>query len=154
MTQEAAFMRAPDFRKIVGGVCADDEYWRYLELGEFRLCRCTSCKKWLWPANFRCPACGGWDQEWVRLEPEGVIYSWTRTWYNFDRVRERAEDLPFVVVLAEIPAADNVRVIGVLTGAEEGLRIGAKVRGVFLPPQTKTKGYPSLCWKLEEGAGR
>src|SRR5581483_4224404 len=135
----------PPYARIGGGISADDAYWEHLDQGEFRLQRCASCKRWIWPANYRCAGCGGWDMEWVRLQPEGRIYSWTRTWYAFDRTQERAEDVPYVVVVAEIPEADCVRVIGVLKGAEQGLKIGARVRGEIQPRGPKSKGYPSLC---------
>lgn len=138
------------FRKnrIIGGIGADDKYWEGLEEGEFRLCRCAECKQWMWPAHWRCGKCGSWEQEWVALEPVGTVFSWTRTWYSFDRVRERAEDVPYVVILAEMPAAGGARVIGVLKGSEEGLRIGAPVRGSIDPPSEKSKGYAAIRWSI------
>jgi uncharacterized OB-fold protein len=134
--------------KIVGGIGADDKYWEGLEEGEFRLPRCADCKKWMWPAHWRCAKCGSWEQEWVKLDPVGTVFSWTRTWYAFDRVKERAGDIPYVVVLAEIPASDGARVLGVLKGSEEGLKIGAPVRGSIDPPSEKSKGYAAIRWSL------
>jgi uncharacterized OB-fold protein len=134
--------------KIVGGIGADDEYWRALERGEFRLPRCAGCGAWTWPAHFRCGHCGSWQMNWTALEPKGLVYSWTRTWYAFDRVLERAADVPYVTILAEIPAANGARVMGVLEGGEAGLRIGAAVAGLIAPPAEKTKGYPSIRWTL------
>ena len=78
----------------------------------------------------------------------GTVYAWTRCWYTFDRTTERAPDLPYVVVLTEIPAADGARVIGVLRGAEQQLRIGAPVRGYIDAPSAKTKGYAAIRWVL------
>ena len=78
----------------------------------------------------------------------GSVYSWTRSWYAFDRTRERAEDVPYVVVLAELHEAGKARVIGVLDGPDAGLRIGAGVRGHIDPPSPKSKGYPALRWSL------
>jgi uncharacterized OB-fold protein len=135
--------------KIVGAIEADDEYWRGLEDGVFKLSRCAACKTWIWPAHHRCGTCGSWELEWVALEPVGKVFTYTRTRYAFDRVIERAEDVPYVTVVAEIPAADNVRVMGLLAGDETGLAIGAEVRGLILPPSAKTKHYPSLCWQLQ-----
>lgn len=134
--------------RIVGGIGADEEYWNGLERGVFQLPRCTGCKKWMWPAHFRCGACGTWDLAWEEVKPEGVVYSWTRTWYPFDRTRERSEDVPYVVVLAEIPHAGGARVMGVLSGPEDKLKIGAAVRGRILAPSPKSKGYPSITWEL------
>ena len=140
----------PSFQanRIVGGIGADEEYWNGLARGEFTLPRCAQCERWMWPAHFRCPDCGSWEFKWVPLEPVGTVYTWTRTWYAFDRVKERAEDVPYVTVLAEIPVAANARVLGILSGSEEGLDVGKPVRGVILPPSEKSKGYPSIAWIL------
>lgn len=137
--------------KISGGIGADGPYWSGLAEGRFTLCRCASCGAWMWPAHHRCGKCGSWEQAWAEVAPEGRVYSWTRTWYGFDRTRERADGLPYVVILAEIPAADGARVLGVLEGDEDGLRIGAPVTGRILPPSPKSKGYPSIVWVLQRG---
>ncbi len=134
--------------RIVGGIGADDEYWRGLEQGVFKLPRCTGCDAWTWPAHFRCGKCGAWELNWVALEPVGIVYSWTRSWYAFDRVRERAADIPYVTIVAEIPHADGARVMGVLAGDETRLRVGAAVRGTIAPPEEKTKNYASIRWRL------
>lgn len=135
--------------KITGAIEADDEYWRGLEEGKFQLPRCSSCKSWTWPAHFRCGHCGSWDFEWVELEPKGRVFTYTRTRYAFDRVLERKDDVPYVTIVAEIPEANNVRVMGVLKGDETGLKIGAPVIGSIDPPSPKTKHYPSIRWELE-----
>lgn len=134
--------------KIIGGIGADDLYWAGLEDGEFRIQRCAKCAAWTWPANHRCGKCGSWEFVWETLEPVGTVYSWTRSYYAFDRVLERREDVPYVTVLAEIPAAGNARVMGVLEGDETALKCGAPVRGVIAPPEEKTKWYPSIRWSL------
>ena len=135
--------------KITGAIEADDEYWRGLEDGAFRLPRCAECKHWTWPAHFRCGHCGSWEFKWVALEPQGRVFTYTRTRYAFDRVIERKDQVPYVTIVAEIPAADNVRVMGVLKGGEEGLAIGATVNGSIDPPDPLTKHYPSLRWALK-----
>jgi uncharacterized OB-fold protein len=134
--------------RIVGGNGADDEYWRGLERGVFQLPRCAGCRRWTWPAQFRCGQCGSWEFEWVPLEPNGIIFSWTRSFYAFDRVVERRADLPYVTVVTELPGADGARVIGVLKGDETGLRIGTAVRGTIDPPCEKSKWYPSIRWEI------
>jgi uncharacterized OB-fold protein len=134
--------------KIVGAIEADDQYWRNLEEGKFTLPRCSGCKGWTWPAHFRCGHCGSWEFEWVALEPRGRVFTWTRTHYAFDRVLERKEDVPYVTIVAELPEAGNVRVMGVLKGSETGLRIGAAVRGTIDPPDEKSKFYPAIRWEL------
>lgn len=137
-------------QRISGGIGADGRYWEALEEGNFELPRCADCKRWVWPAHFRCGQCGCWQLLWQPVEPVGTVYAWTRCWYTFDRTIERVPEVPYVVVLAEIPAADGARVIGVLRGAEELLRIGAPVRGHIDAPSAKTKEYATIRWELAE----
>jgi uncharacterized protein len=134
--------------KIIGAIEADDQYWRSLEEGEFKLPRCASCKNWTWPAHFRCGRCGSWDFEWVALEPKGTIFTWTRTQYAFDRVLERKAQVPYVTVVAEVPAAAGVRVMGVLKGDERNLHTGMAVQGSIDPPSASSKWYPSIRWEV------
>jgi uncharacterized protein len=134
--------------KITGAIEADDTFWRNLEDGQFTLPRCPSCHTWTWPAHFRCGHCGSWDFDWVAVQPEGRIFSYTRTRYAFDRVLERRDQVPYVTAVVELPEAGNVRVIGVLKGDETGLKIGAKVRGTIDPPSETSKFYPAVRWEL------
>ena len=134
--------------RIAGGVAADDHYWEGLEEGRFRLPRCAECKIWIWPAHWRCGTCGSWETEWQDVDPVGILYSYTRTWYAFDRIKEREGQVPYVVALAEIPAAGNTRVIGMLKGDESALRIGAPVRGEIDPPSPLSKGYATIRWVI------
>ncbi|MUL82328.1 MULTISPECIES: Zn-ribbon domain-containing OB-fold protein [unclassified Mycolicibacterium] len=140
--------------RISGGIGADDQYWEALERDEFRLPRCSDCRRWTWPAHYRCGQCGSWDFTWDRVEPVGTVYTWTRCWYTFDRTAERAPDVPYVVVVAEIEAAGGARVIGALQGSEEALEVGAIVHGHIDPPSDKSKGYPALRWSLSPQGGR
>jgi uncharacterized OB-fold protein len=134
--------------KISGAIEADDQFWRSLEEGEFRLPRCVSCKQWTWPAHFRCGRCGSWDFEWVVLEPEGTIFTWTRTHYAFDRVLERKSQLPYVTVVAELPKAGGARVMGVLKEDRSDLHTGMPVRGTIDPPSSASKWYPAIRWEV------
>lgn len=136
--------------RITGGVGADDRYWEGLEEGRFLLPRCAGCGRWMWPAHWRCGECGSWGLEWMDVEPVGTVYSWTRTHLSFDRVRERAAMVPYVLVLCELHDADARRVLGVLAGSESGLRIGAPVYGRIDPPAPESKGYASIRWVLDE----
>lgn len=134
--------------RIRGGIGADGPYWDALERGVFQLPRCAGCGAWMWPAHYRCGDCGSWDMAWVPLDPIGTLYTWTRMHQAPVLVRERTEDVPYVTLLAEIPAAGGKRVVGALHGSEDGLAIGTPIRGVFLPPSPKTKGYATLGWEI------
>jgi uncharacterized protein len=134
--------------RIRGGIGADEDYWLAIERGEFRISRCASCRTWMWPANFRCGDCGSWEIAWEEVPAEGVIYTWTRNHAVSEVLAERQADLPYVTLLVELPQAGGARVAGVLEGAEEGLKIGAKVVGRLLPPSDKAKGYGSVVWSI------
>jgi uncharacterized protein len=134
--------------RITGGIGADDRFWESLEDGEFRLPRCADCATWMWPAHFRCAACGSWEQVWEQVEMRGRVYSWTRTHQVYDRTKERAAELPYVVVVAELPAADGARVVGMLAGPDERVRCGAAVRGHIEPPAEASKGYATVRWSV------
>lgn len=135
--------------RIAGGIAADDEYWKALEDKKFKLPRCAGCERWTWPAHFRCAECGSWDFKWEEVEPVGRVFSWTKTWMAFETIHERANSLPYVTVLTELPQAGSARVMGVLKGGEEKLRVGAPVIGTIDPPSDLTKGYATIRWTLK-----
>lgn len=134
--------------RIRGGIGADEEYWLALERGEFKLARCADCRKWMWPAHFRCGDCGSWDIAWEDVEPVGTVYTWTRNHAVSDVIKERRGDLPYVTLLVELPQAGGARVAGMLDGSYNGLRIGARVRGKIRPPEDRSRGYATMAWEL------
>jgi hypothetical protein len=72
------------------------------------------------------------------------VFSWTTTWYPFDRVPERHDQIPYTVVVASIAAASGAKVLGMLDGSDHALAVGAPVRGRIDPPAFRSKGYPSI----------
>ena len=75
-----------NFRKnrLVGFIDCGDAFWEHLEDGEFRLCQCAGCERWMWETQYggmdiRCGDCGSWDQNWVEVEPvltsESPVYT-------------------------------------------------------------------------------
>ncbi len=139
-------------QRIRGGIGADEEYWLAIERGEYRISRCADCRTWMWPANFRCGACGSWEVAWEAVEPVGTIYTWTRNHAVSEALAERQADLPYVTLLVELPQAGGARVAGVLEGSEEKLRIGARVRGRIAEPSPRSKGYGTIIWSIVEAA--
>lgn len=135
-------------QRIVGGIGADDEFWRGLERGVFLLPRCEGCDAWTWPAHYRCGRCGAWSFRWEERAMTGKVFSWTRSWYAFDRVRERSDDIPYATLVVEIEDAGGARIIGALEGDDADLRVGVSVVGRIEPPSAKTKGYATVVWRL------
>jgi uncharacterized OB-fold protein len=125
-----------------------DTYWEGLEEGEFRLCRCTACKVWIWPVIERCGACGSWDREWIAVEPTGVVWGWSRIRHALDGMEHRKDDIPYVVVSAAVGGPNGPKVLGVLKGSEDGLKVGAPVRGTIDPPSPSARGYAAIRWSI------
>jgi uncharacterized OB-fold protein len=124
----------------------DAPYWHGLRRGELVVERCTGCRTWIWPAEWRCGECGSFELGWESVEPTGTVYSWTRTHYPFDP--SHADLIPYVHVLVALTEAGGRRLLGILTGDQTGLRIGATVRGYVEPPSARTLDLPALRWEL------
>jgi uncharacterized OB-fold protein len=122
----------------------DAEHWTGLGRGVYLLPRCPDCRRWVWPVQPRCGVCGHVGMAWEAVPMEGAVYSWIRTWYPF--VDERAGSLPYVTVLVELPAAGNVRVLGIYEGDDQRLRTSAAVTGRIAEPSEATFGLPSVVW--------
>jgi uncharacterized OB-fold protein len=130
----------------------DAPYWDGLAHQELRVQQCSQCRYWQWPADWRCPACGSYELGWTTVAPEGVIYSWIRTHYPF--VPGYGEQLPYVSVLVELPAAGNVRMMGLLVGDTTDPHIGDRLAGEFAAATSGTLDLPVLHWRKQDGAAR
>jgi uncharacterized OB-fold protein len=123
----------------------DTPHWEGLRAGEVRVQRCTSCGNWIWAPQPLCPRCHSFELAWPAVEPAGAVYSWTRTWQPF--TPELSGHVPFVVALAELPAAGGRRLLGVLRdGDGADVRVGQPVRGEIDSPAPG--GWPVLRWRL------
>jgi hypothetical protein len=135
----------------------DDEFWRGLEDGVLKLPRCAGCGIWRWEsvrAIFgaviaRCGECGTWPMRWSNVDLIGLLYGWVRTNQPLFGVEERWNDVPYVTIEVTVAENNGPRVMGLLQGGTDGLRIGATVRGSILPPTTSSKWYPALSWSLD-----
>lgn len=126
------------------GSRVDAPYWAGLERGELRVQRCAGCAQWIWPAEWRCGVCGSFESEWPEVAPVGRVYTWTRTHYPF----VPGYEVPYVHVLVALNEAGGRRLLGVLTGSDDGLRIGAEVAGHVEPASELTRNLPALRWRL------
>jgi uncharacterized protein len=124
----------------------DRAHWEGLRSGEIRIQRCARCGHWIWAPQPVCPRCHSFDLTWPAVEPNGTVYSWTRTWQPF--TPELSGHLPFVVVLAELASAGGRRLLGVLRdGDGTDVRVGQPVRGE-IDPAPSPGGWPVLRWRL------
>lgn len=129
---------------------ADGPYWTGLAQGQLQLPRCSQCKAWHWPAVFRCGHCGAWDIGWEPVSAEGEIYSWTRTHHGF--AGTEGIGVPYVSLVVSLPQAGGRRLLGLLSGSDAGLRIGARVRGTIATTRVGSDDIPALHWQLDGGA--
>jgi len=124
----------------------DTPHWAGLRDGEVRVQRCARCGQWIWAPQPICPRCHSFELAWPVVEPAGTVYSWTRTWQPF--TPELSGHVPFVVVLAELPAAGGRRLLGVLRdGDDADVRVGQAVWGE-IDPAPHPGGWSVLRWRL------
>jgi len=124
----------------------DRAHWEGLRSGEVRIQRCARCGHWIWAPQPVCPRCHSFDLIWPAVEPNGTVYSWTRTWQPF--TPELSGHLPFVIVLAELASAGGRRLLGVLRdGDGADVRVGQPVRGE-IDSASSPGAWPVLRWRL------
>ena len=136
----------------------DDPYWQGLEEGLLQFPKCPGCGMWRWESMggtfgaplLRCPQCGTWDMDWTEVAMEGTVYSWTTTNQVFHGVEGRSGALPYTTLNVEIDVPEDwkPRVLGVLKGSAEKLRVGARVVGSIDPASAESNFYPCLRWAI------
>ena len=119
----------------------DEGHWEGLKAGELRIQRCGACSRWIWVAQPLCPSCHTFDPLWESVEPEGVVYAWTRTVKAFHPTAE----VPYVTVLVELPQAGGKRILGLYAGDGDPV-IGSRVRGYF-EPAPDSDSWPLIRWE-------
>lgn len=104
---------------------ADIPYWAALAEGRLKVQCCQSCGTWAWPPVSRCGTCGNWEPDWRETPLTGRLYSWIRTCQPFGG----SEEIPFVSLLVELPAAGGKRLMALYEGDESKLAIGMALTG-------------------------
>ena len=121
-------------------------YWDGTRRGELMVQRCRECRTWVWGPEWICHQCHCFDLDWQPVEGKGRIYSWERVWHP---VHPALKDHgPYIVVLVELPGADNIRMIGNLLGdPTQDVPIGAEVEAVFEPHDDADPAYTLVQWR-------
>lgn len=121
-------------------------YWNGLKEGVLTIQRCKSCGGWQWGPEWVCHRCLSFDMGWEQVAPRGRIYSWERVWHPVHPALKGHG--PYIVVLVELPQADNVRLIGNLIGdPQQAVKIGAEVEGVFEHHPQANPAYSLMNWR-------
>lgn len=125
----------------------DAPFWEGLAQDKLLLQRCNSCGRWQWGAEWVCHRCHSLDLRFEETEATGSIYSHQRVWHPVHPAL--ADQGAFVIVLVELPHADNVRMVGNLLGDPmQDLVIGAQVDGVFEHHRDNDPPFTLLHWQV------
>jgi len=126
----------------------DTPYWEGLKDNKLVVQRCKECRQWQWGPEWICHACRSFDIGWSEVPGSGLIYSWERVWHPVHPALQ--EQGPYIVVLVELPDADNIRMVGNLLGdPRQDIVIGASVSVVFEHHQDAKLPYTLAHWKTD-----
>ncbi len=125
----------------------DQRYWEGLNDEQIYLQRCTDCGGWQWGPEWICHRCLSFDLEFEAVAPTGRIYSFERVWHPVHPALN--EQGPYIVVLVELPQADNVRLVGNLLGdPHQKVTFGAEVEAVFEHHTDADTPFTLLQWRF------
>lgn len=125
----------------------DATYWEGAQRHELWVQRCDSCGTHQWGPEWMCHACRSFDVGWAQVEPTGVIYSWERPHHPVHPAL--TDQGPYLVVLVELPHADNLRMVGNLLGDPlQDVTIGAPVEAVFEDHVDHDPPFTLVQWRV------
>lgn len=131
-------------KPVADGMGLDTAYWEATAEHRLAVQRCRSCQHFQWGPEWVCWRCGSDDIGWEDVAPTGVIYSWERVWHPVHPAL--VASVPYLVVLVELPQADNIRMVGNLLGdRRQEVSIGAAVHAEF----EDHDGYTLVQWALD-----
>ncbi len=123
----------------------DTEFWESAKRHELVVQRCNACQTFQWGPEWVCHNCHSFDVGWAKVSGRGRIYSWERPWHPVHPALAGAG--PYLVVLVELPDADNVRMVGNLLGDPmQDVVIGSEVQAVF--EDHPDKGVTLVQWEV------
>lgn len=122
-------------------------FWNGLRQERLLVQRCRHCQEVQWGPEWICHRCHTLDPDWVEAEPRGRIYSWERAWHPVNPALKQA--VPYLVVLVELTAHPDVRLIGNLLGNPlQPVAIGREVLGVYEHHAESDPAFSLLQWRL------
>ena len=123
----------------------DTEYWEAAKRHELLVQECRDCNGPQWGPEWVCHRCHSFNLGWRTLSGRGRIYSWERVWHPVHPALQ--DGCPYIVVLVEIPEADNVRMVGNLIGDPlQTVEIGADVQ-VHFEDREGEEPYTLVQWR-------
>lgn len=122
----------------------DAGYWEATGRHSLVVQRCAECETWQWEPEWLCRRCGSSNLRWDPISARGQIFTWERVWHPVHAALSDA--CPYVVVVVELPDANNLRMVGNLLGdPRQEVRIGAPVEAVF--EDHPDDGYTLVQWR-------
>lgn len=122
---------SPSVGAALGDKGADATYFAYLDAGDWRIQRCTSCGRHVFIPRAFCPHCEGDDLDWVAPSGGGTVYTTSV-------VRQRP-DQGGVRNVALIDLDEGVRMMSRVDGvAPEAVSIGLRVKAKLVDQDGQT----------------
>ena len=124
----------------------DAPYWEATRRHELVAQRCKSCRGWQWAAEWICHRCHSFELGFEPVPGPAVLFSWERAWHPVHPAL--ADACPYVVVLAEFPDADGIRMPGNLLGDPHApVEIGALLSPVFEDHDDAEPPFTLVQWR-------
>jgi hypothetical protein len=119
------------------------EFFEAAKAGRLVVRWCGDCHAYVHLPAAACNHCGSWNTSWIDVAPTGRVYSWTVV----ERQFRAAFPVPYTVVLVELDAAPEVRLVGHLPG-RPGIGLGTALIADF-----EHRGQTALPrWRVAETA--
>lgn len=124
----------------------DKPFWEGLARDQLWLQKCAACGRFQWGPEWLCHRCHADQLVYEKVEPTGVIYSYERVWHPVHpALRDQG---PYLVVLVELPHADQVRLVGNLLGDPvQEVQIGGRVDAAFEHHTDVEPAFSLLQWR-------
>lgn len=140
-----AYLNAGLPAPVPAGDGLDKPYWEGTRRHELWVQRCDDCGTHQWGPEWMCHHCRSFELGWVQVAPEGVIYSWERPHHPVHPALTGQG--AYLVVLVELPHADNLRMVGNLMGDPmQDVEIGARVEAVFEDHDEGERAFTLVQW--------
>lgn len=120
----------PEGMPLPAPIELDAAFWEGTKNHKLLVQRCTECGTFQFGPEWICYNCRSEDVSWYECSGKGVVYAFERVWHP---VHPALKDrVPYLIVLAELPDAGNVRMVGNLLGdPEQKVQIGDAVEVVW-----------------------
>lgn len=124
-------------------------YWEGLRNERLMVQRSPSTGAHQFPPQWICHDTREFNPEWVEVAGRGRIFSWTRIWHPVHpAIKEHG---PYIVVVVELPHADNIRMVGNLLGDPmQVVEIGREVELVYEHHPEADPPFTLAQWRLIE----